>query len=288
MSDPAIAVALGLCCSALWAGANVAVHRASLALGNLRAMLWAQLIGSAALVPVAWALEGAPHPPAWTDLLITAAASALGYYGMIAAFASGALTAVVPVVTAWAAPAAVVGMVWSGDTLHPAQLAGGGLVLLGALGNSVLATRGAPDEVRATPPSAVLWAVGGALGFGVMAAGTARLQPALGALGVIPAVWLAQWGLLLPLVAVRPDVRTPPPRGLLPVVAAMALLEGGGFVCFTVAARFAPVAVVSPPASLSSIVTVVYGWAVLRERLTPARWACVALVAAGMGVVALA
>lgn len=287
MSSSAVAVALGLCCSALWAAANIAVHRASRAVGNLRALLWAQLIGSAALVPVAWALEGAPRTPDWGDLAITAAASGLGYYGMIAAFSSGALTAVVPVVTAWAVPAAVVGVVWSGDLLNPVQLAGGALVLAGALGNSVLATRSEGPQA-ATPVGAVAWAVGGALGFGVMAAGTARLQPALGALGVIPAVWLAQWVLLAPLVALQREVRVPPPRSVLPVVAAMALLEGGGFVCFTLAARFAPVAVVSPPASLSSIVTVLYGWAVLRERLSPARWACVGLVALGMGVVALA
>ena len=62
----------------------------------------------------------------------------------------------------------------------------------------------------------------------------------------------------------------------------MALFEGAGFVCFTFATRLAPVAVVSPPASLSALLTVLYGRVVLREPLSPARWGFIALAALGM------
>ena len=68
---------------------------------------------------------------------------------------------------------------------------------------------------------------------------------------------------------------------------AAGLFETAGFACITVGSRFAPLALVSPFASLASALTVLYAWTVLRER--PARPVLIgaALVCAGVVVLAL-
>jgi probable blue pigment (indigoidine) exporter len=92
--------------------------------------------------------------------------------------------------------------------------------------------------------------------------------------------------LALPLAALfRIDLR-PPPRAALPSVAMAGLLEAAGFVCIALASARAPLAVVSPLASLSSALTVIYAWVVLRERPHPVALAGAALACAGVIAVA--
>ena len=63
--------------------------------------------------------------------------------------------------------------------------------------------------------------------------------------------------------------------------------ETAGSACITLGARHAPLAIVSPLASLAAAFTVLYAWAILRER--PARGVLIgaALVSAGVVVLAL-
>lgn len=279
-----LAVLLALSCSVSWALANVYVQRAGIALGSLRALLYAQGLGCALLLPLAWGLDGPRAWPSAVDLGITALGSAVGYYAMVVAFAKGSLSGVVPMITAWAVPAAIAGVLWTGEWPTGAQAAGGAMILVGAIGNGALVP--AHGTTERTGGRALAWAAASAVGFGVMVAGTARLRPALGVIGVVPGVWIAQWALLAP-VLLRRDVRAWPPRDAWPAIFGMALFESAGFVAFTLATRLAPVAVVSPPASLSSLLTVVYATRVLREPLSPARWALVVLAAVGTVVVAL-
>lgn len=68
IADATLAVLLALSCSVTWGIANVYVQRAARSLGDLRAMLWAQLIGSAVLTPIGVAIGGAPATstsPCW-------------------------------------------------------------------------------------------------------------------------------------------------------------------------------------------------------------------------------
>ena len=284
--DPtAIAVLFALACSTFWALANVYVQRAGKALGSLRALLYSQSIGSAVLLPVAWAFDAPLTAPSLPDLALTAAGSALGYYAMMEAFARGSLSGVVPMITAWAVPAAVAGVMWTGEWPSVQAGIGGALIVIGAVGNGLLAP--VPDGQGGTDRVALGWAAASALGFGVMVAGTARLRPALGDVGVVPAVWFAQWLLLLPLLF-RREVRAWPSRAAWAPVLAMALFESAGFVAFTLAMRLAPVAVVSPPSSVSSLLTVLYASLVLGEVLSLPRWGLVGLAAAGTLLVAAA
>ena len=284
-SSVPLAVLLALSCSVSWALANVYVQRAGIALGSLRALLYAQGLGCLLLLPLALAFDGPRAWPSTVDLGITAVGSAVGYYAMVVAFAQGSLSGVVPMITAWAVPAAIAGILWTGEWPTGAQAFGDALILVGAIGNGALAPAREPTEAS-TGGRALAWAAASAVGFGVMVAGTARLRPALGVIGVVPGVWIAQWALLAPVLLCR-DVRGWPPRSAWPAVFGMAMFESAGFVAFTLATRMAPVAVVRPPASLSALLTVVDANRVLREPLSPLRWVLVLIAAVGTVVVAL-
>lgn len=270
-------VLLGLGCSVAWAIANVWIQRASRELGSLRAMWWAQLVGSAVLVPLSLGLEGAWSRPELSTLAITGLASALGYYGMLRAFAAGPLAAVVPVVASWSLPAVAAGYLWLGQVPTAGQLAGGGLVLLGSALNGRLARGG---EWSGSKVAAWLWAAGSAVGFGAMTTGVAELRGAFGEIGVVPATWAAQWVFLAPMMLREPGILRPPERWA--AVVGMAGFEAAGFVSYALATSFAPVAVVSPPASLSTLFTVAFAAVVLREPVGLARWGCILLVMAGI------
>lgn len=276
-----LAVLLALTCSVTWGLANVYVQRAARALGDLRAMGWAQLVGSAVLIPVGLLLEGPPRGGDLPVLGATAVASALGYYGMLRAFRQGPLGAITPVITGWPVVSGLAGILWLAEEPSARQLAGAALVVVGATGNGALSRGG---EWAGDRRDAFVWAVGSAVGFGLMTAGVARLRPDVGDILVVPLVWGAQWVVLLPFVARSPGLFRPP-SDWRPVVG-MALFEAAGFVAFSLATRFAPVAVVSPPASLSTLLTAGFAALVLRERIGAARWGLIALVVTGTVLIA--
>jgi probable blue pigment (indigoidine) exporter len=115
----------------------------------------------------------------------------------------------------------------------------------------------------------------------------ARLAPAFGSIGSIAVVYVADIAIGLPLaLAFRIGLRPPAGADWLPVLAA-GLFETAGFACVTVGSRVAPVAIVSPFASLASALTVLYAWTLLRERPARAVLVGAALVCAGVVVLAL-
>jgi drug/metabolite transporter (DMT)-like permease len=133
----------------------------------------------------------------------------------------------------------------------------------------------------------LLASVGAAIGFGVLIPVIARLVPAFGSVGAIGVVYLADIALGLPIaLLLRIDLRPPARADWLPVLAA-GLFETAGFACITVGARFAPLSLVSPFASLASALTVLYAWTILRERPARAVLIGAALVCAGVIILAL-
>jgi probable blue pigment (indigoidine) exporter len=173
------------------------------------------------------------------------------------------------------------------ERLARGQIAGAAAVVAGAL----VVSRYAHAEVRraddGSRPRWLLASAGAAIGFGVLIPVIARLVPAFGSVGAIGVVYLADIVLGLPIaLLLRIDLRPPARAAWLPVLAA-GFFETAGFACITVGARFAPLALVSPFASLASALTVLYAWTILRER--PARTVLIgaALVCAGVVILAL-
>jgi drug/metabolite transporter (DMT)-like permease len=280
---------LGLAASACWALANVAAQRAGRAVGALRALLWTQVLGIALCAGGAAAVDHRTAPlsvgvGAWTGL--AGVAALLGYLCMFYAFEHGRLTLAVPIMSSWAVVASVLSLLLFHERLTVVQVLGSAAVIAGAVVVARHAQRADPGPTGARPRW-LLASVGAAVGFGVLIPAMRRLSPSFGAIGTVGIVYLADLALALPL-AIRFRVVLAPPRGRawLPVLVA-SLFETAGTACIVLGGRGAPLAIVSPLASLAAAFTVLYAWAILGER--PARgilWGA-ALVCTGVVVLAL-
>ncbi|HTA18736.1 MAG TPA: DMT family transporter [Polyangia bacterium] len=285
-----LGVVLGLGASASWALANVAVQRSARELGVFRTILWAQLVGIVAvslLLPFD-ARTAAPTALTAVWVALAGAAGLLAYVGMTFAFEHGRLTIVVPVMSSWAVIASGLSLAIFREPVRPLQLAGAASVIAGAVVVSRFA-RGPTDASSSSAGRAPRWLLasfGAALGFGLLIPLIGLLAPVTGRLGVIPVVYGADIALGLPL-ALRFGVSLAPPRGRAWIAVALAgLFETSGFACIALATRYAPLALVSPLSSLASAFTVLYAWAVLRER--PARPVLLGAALVCVGVLTLA
>ncbi len=276
--------------SASWALANVAVQRSARHVGAFRAILWAQLAGALLVLPllVFDARTAAPTPLTILWVLIAGVSGLLAYGSMFYAFEHGRLTIAVPIMSSWAVIASGLSLAIFREPVRPLQLAGAASVVAGAIVVSRFA-RGATDassSAAGRPPRWLLASFGAALGFGLLIPVIGLLAPVTGRLGVIPVVYGADIALGLPL-ALCFRVSLAPPRGPAWIAVALAgLFETAGFACIALATRFAPLALVSPLSSLASAFTVLYAWAILRER--PARPVLVGAVLVCAGVITLA
>jgi len=290
------AVLLALGASVSWALANVAVARGTRLVGAVRGLLWAEVAGGAlaALVVGVGKVDVPTEAFTTTTALWLAGAGAaalLSYLCMFYALEHGRLPIAVPIMSGWAVISTAISVLLLHEPVRPAQLGGAALVIVGVLLVSRHAGQAAGAAARAEGAGgrAPLWlwaSFGAALGFGVLIPAVARLAPATGRVGSVVAVFGADIVLGLPLALwFRVDLRPPPRAAWLPVALA-GLFETAGFVCVALAGARAPLAVVSPLASLASALTVLYAWVVLRDRPHPVALAGAALAAAGVLVLA--
>jgi len=294
-----VGMLFGLGASTCWALANVAVQRASVAVGPYRALLWAQLASvvmiAAAIVVLPGGVLPGEHAAGATSAIAGWIAAAgvsglLGYVCLFYAFAHGRLTVAVPIMSSWAVLSAALSIAFLGERLGAWQVAGGAAVVAGA----VVVSRYAHSEPQAGGPAAtggnrgwLTASLGAALGFGVLIPVMTRLTPAFGALGAIAVAYLADVVVGLPFALGWRVGLAVPPGPAWPAVLLAGLLETAGFACIAVGGRLAPLAIVSPLASLASALTVLYAWVVLGERPAPGILVGAALVSAGVVVLAL-
>jgi drug/metabolite transporter (DMT)-like permease len=282
-------IVLGLAASACWAVANVAVQRSARQVGTFRALVWAQLIGVVCVVPaLPFDERSVPLALGHVPWLVASGVSALlAYVCLFYAFEHGRLTIAVPVMSSWAVIASGLSLLLFHETVRSPQLAGAALVVAGAVIVSRFAQAGSGDAAGAAgAPRWLLASFGAALGFGVLIPAIGVLAPVTGRLGIIIVVYVADIVLGFPL-ALRYGVSLAPPTGRawLPVALA-GFFETAGFAAIAFAARFAPLALVSPLSSLASTFTVLFAWLVLRER--PARPILLGAALVAVGVVVLA
>jgi len=296
-----VGILLAFGTSVCWALTNVAVARSGQMVSPVRGLLWAEVFGGALAVVASWVFDTRTQAftlgtAGW--LLVAGVSSLAGYLCMFYALARGRLSIVVPIMSGWSVISTLLSMRVLDQSIQAVQLAGSVLVVAGiavvsrhARQSDVHAHDHAHETVSGDRRGAVprwVWAsLGAAVGFGVLIPSVVRIAPATGRLGSVAAVFVADMVLGLPLAALlRVDLR-PPPRAALPSVAMAGLLEAAGFVCIALAGARAPLAVVSPLASLSSALSVIYAWVVLRERPHPVALAGAALACAGVIAVAL-
>lgn len=285
-------VLLGFAASASWALANVAVQRAGRAVGPLPGLFWTQLIGIG--VALAGTAVFGQWPTAltagdWAWIAVAGVAGLVAYVSIFYAFEHGDLTVAVPIISSWAVLSAGVSVVFFGERLTLNQLIGAGAVVAGAIvvTRFVHAGGGRAREPSQGSRVPLLAAVGASVGFGIAVPAIRRLSGPFGPVAPIGVVYAADLVLALPLVlAFRIKLPLPRGRAWLPLVLA-GFLETAGSVCITFGARHAPLAIVSPLASLAAALTVVFAWVFLGERPTRGVLVGAALVSAGVVILAL-
>lgn len=291
-----LGVLLALGASLCWALANVAIQRAGRAVGPFRALLWAQLTSGAGIAVLSAIFDDRTAPLSAEILgwvVVGGAAALLAYVCLFAAFAHGRLSVTVPIMSSWSAISAGIGIGVFGERLRGQQIAGAVTVIAGVIlvARASVAPDKGPAAAAGDPPSpradrtALFASLGAAVGFGVLIPAIDRIAPAAGRLGAVPLVYAIDIALGLPLALALRQPLGPPPAAAWGKVLAAGLFETVGFGALSLAEVRAPVAVVSPAASLSAAMTVLYAWVVLRER--PGRAAAIGAVLASAGVVAL-
>ena len=283
-------VLIGMTCALVsafaWMAANASIAGAARRFGSIGAIVWAQLLGGPLVVVAAVALEGAPTAPdaaGVAGVLIAGAAAAAAYFGLFEALKHGQLSVVSPITSGWAVISIGVGVALFGEALTGWRAVGVGLVIAGnvLLGASVARRRDGPRE---TPPYALAMALLSALGFGALVPATEAAGAAVGRLWAVPLVWGVELLFALPwLLRHRLVGRRPRGRREWFVAGRVGAFEGLGFVALSLALGFAPIGVVSPVASLATGLSVLWGVAVLGERLR--RRALAGAVLASVGVV---
>ncbi len=286
-----LGILLALTTSVSWAVGNVLTQRLGKLVGAPRAMVWSMAAGGAMAAPLALFLDQRSAPLTGSVVLWLCAAAVAGvvaYIGLFFAFANEGLTLAAPVVSSWSLVAGLVSVVFFGEAIRGRRLLGAAFVLVGVVLVS-LPRRAAPNaapHAASASRRALLAALASALGFGLMVPAMGRIAPALGAFGATVGVYAVGIALALVIGRVsRVSLRAPPRVGWALVLATGAV-ETVGFVAVAFARRFAPMTLVAPAASLSSMLTVLYAWLVLRERPRPVPALGAGLACVGVAIMA--
>lgn len=279
-----LAVIYALVASCCWGVSDFTAGLLSRRLPVLTVMFGAQTLG---LVLSATALAAsAPRAPGTGHALAALAAGASGVLGLACfyrALAVGTMSIVAPIGATGVALPVLVGLA-GGDRLRALQAAGLALTVCGV----VLASRprepeggwGATSAARGQSVALALAAAAGFGGYFSFAHSGARGGVLW--LLVVSHLVVVPMGLVLALTR-RPAL---PPRGALPAVAFVGLVDLSATALYGLANRRGALAIVAVAGSLYPAVTVLLARAVLHERVAPVQG--VGVVAALAGVALLA
>lgn len=237
------------------------------------------LVGAALFLALALAFgEAPPSPGAWWWGGLGGVVGAVGLMALYRGLATGRMSVVSPVA------AVVTGVV---PVLFSAvieglpgllQMAGFGLALLGVWLIS------SHERVRIQLGELGLPVLAG-LGFGLFFV----LMDAAGQAGVFWPLFGARVAAVIALAAYALMTRQfrLPPRELLPLTAAVGVLDAGGNAFFALSAQIGRLDVASVLASLYPASTVALAWLILKERITRLQWLGVAAALGAIVLIAL-
>jgi drug/metabolite transporter (DMT)-like permease len=255
-----------------WALANVAIQNAARRLGSWGALVWSQVIGGAAALVAALLIEGAPGRISTAELgamAIGGVAALVAYAGLFESLRRGQVAVVTPIMSAWSVVSVMIGVLWFHEPIGLVRALGIAVIVTG----NVLVARSGPRAEGAASGAMegtlgwLGWALLAMFGFGIMVPAVEVAGRGIGRLWAVPAVWTVELAIGIPLLWKLGLLRRVQGQRDWRAVGSAALLEAIGFVAVSVALGVAPVAVVSPIASLSTAGSVVLGVLVLRERL---------------------
>ena len=257
---------LALLSAIFFAFANISIKPSTDVFGAWGAVILAQLIGVLVVTVLALVFEGLPQVLSWKEALwvLSGGVSAvLAYGGLFSAFKQGAVSLLSPIVSMWMLVSVVSGVVFLNESMGYVPAIGIFLVLLGnSYANYV---HGKSEQGTFTPTKSIVFAIGSALGFGLLMPIVAVIGRDIGVLWAMPMVWGVELLLLLPFGLL---LRWPSSGHEWWLASRVSLFESAGFMAITYAAITAPVSLIAPISSLSVVFTIGLGLFFLGERIS--------------------
>ena len=275
------AIIFGLVAALLWGVSAIVGTRLVRLVGAWGSVTMTMLTGLAFVLPAALAVDP-PHASltSWGWAVATGFCYVAATACWLLAVRSGKVSVVVPIVSTDGAMAALIAVTVLGEEM-PLEIAVTLAVIVAGIVVAGL-RRDLGEEARFTGRELVL-ALGAAGLFGLSFVGSAQAEEAVGVVWTLLASRIAAVAVLVPVVVAVGGFRLS--RIGLPLAAAMAALDVGGYAAFLVGVS-AGVAVTSVLASQYAIVAVVGGFLALGERLTRLQTVGVGLTLAGVAALA--
>jgi transporter family protein len=294
-------LALGLLASLAWGIVDVTAALGSRRLGSLRVLAFSQavslvvLVALVALDPSRLGSDASAGILAGLPLGVAAAAAYLCYF---TALRIGPLTVVSPIIVAYGGTTVVLAVLLRGESLLPAQALGAALATAGVVFAAVVFDGGQLRGARLVGPGVIV-AIATMLLFAIVTIALAAPIEDHGWLPVVLGSRIANAAtglLLLAVVGRSVSPRLAPltqpadrmDRTALALVIAAGVFDIAAFIAYAIGLEVAPTWLVGLASSFGPVIVVVFAVWRLGERLHPTQWFGLALLAAGVVVLAVA
>jgi drug/metabolite transporter (DMT)-like permease len=285
----------------MWGFVDLAAAIAGRRIGSLRAVVWTQVIsltGLGLFILVQPQLLGPTAVQGILTALPLGLLSSVAYVMYFTALRMGPLSVVSPIIVAYGGLTVVLAIVIRGETMQPMQAAGAVFATFGVMLTGVVFHGGQLRGARLVGPG-VIAAVITALVFSSVSIMLANPIHEHGWLATITGSRLANTAATITLLLIANRTKAPRFRPLLlpaasltrqtlAVVMAAGILDIGGFLIYGIGIDIGPVWLVGLASSFGPVLVIAYGVGKLGERLAPTQWAGLALLGAGIVVLAVA
>lgn len=292
-------ILLGLTAALNWGAADFMARFATRRTGSLRALLFMQVVGFAALSAI---MAASGHwmrffPSfefaSWAWITLAAILSALSSLALYRSFEVGILALVSPIAASYPALTVILSIL-SGERLTPANAAGIGFAIAGVIFAALPVKNGAqPKESMAQDHRkhllrGVPWALAAAVGFGInyWILGF-RVMPVFSGMASVWVIRLLTFVILAIFLRPMGQSFTIPRGSTAWLIFFIGITDTAGFVANNLAFKRGEIAITTVLASLYGAVTLFCAAVFLRERLRKRQWLGIALIFAGVVLVSV-
>ncbi len=264
--------------------ARGATHR----VGHLAVLLYMQIPSLAVLLPLAAILEGSNWhwSLAWPLLLGLGVVNLVGSLFLYRAFEYGVLSVVSPLISSYPAVTAALAVAFLGDRPEPVAIMG----IVSALAGIILISRARPrpgGAVARDPRKGLSSALVSFAAYGVFYFALKYVVADVGPVTSAAVARLVALAVLAVALAAGFGRTARPPRDMWPTFVAIGLIDGLGFIAYTVGITTGSVAIIGTLSGLFSAVTVGLAAVFLRERLARIQYGGMAAIFLGVVLMAL-